>query len=762
MDGWLTIGTKIDDNGFDKDVSLLNDKLSIVENEQKKINQTTGEYKKELISVETNMNQIIGEMNQLESKAIALESSGQKYSTSYNNVVNKMDNLNDKYGELEKRQQSLNSNINDQNIKYDKLNIKANSYKNSLEKLNLKKQTAEISNANTKMNLLTNSVTKTGNGVQNTINKISKMALSIFGAATAYRIMSSAASTLSQYNKGISANIEYMKFALATALQPVIEGIINLAHKLLAYIAYIAKAWFGISLFANASSKSFQNAQKSTSKMKKDTKEMHKSLASGIDEITNLDKLDNDNKNNDENSGIQVPTFDLGNLDDVPIPGWIKWIAENKDLVIGALIGIAGAIAIFKLAGFIKDLFDVAKGVGKIVGKFGLLKSLGIAVIIGGIAMTIKGVIDFIKDPCWDNFKTILKGISAILFGVAMVVGGPLSITIAAIAAAVLGITMIIDGVINYLKDPTWENFKTILGGIALIVLAIALIFGSIPALIVAIIAIVAAVGLVIYKHWDEIKETVSIVWENIKTKVSEVVETVKQKIGEWIENLKQKFEELKNNVSTIFTNIKNTAVNIWNNITTSISSIVTNIKNHISNTLNNIKTIWNSIFNSIKTTTSNIFNGIWSTIKRIINSILGGIEGMANGIVRGVNTVINAMNGLSFDIPEWVPGMGGNKFGFNIPNLNNISLPRLATGAVIPPRQEFMAVLGDQRNGRNLEAPENLIRQIVREESGNKKVTIITKLVVDKRELAEIIKEVNLDEEITSPDLDGGGAFVY
>ena len=46
-------------------------------------------------------------------------------------------------------------------------------------------------------------------------------------------------------------------------------------------------------------------------------------------------------------------------------------------------------------------------------------------------------------------------------------------------------------------------------------------------------------------------------------------------------------------------------------------------------------------------------------------------------------------------------------------------SIPALATGAVIPPNGEFLAVLGDQKKGRNLEAPENLIRQIVREESG-------------------------------------------
>lgn len=61
-----------------------------------------------------------------------------------------------------------------------------------------------------------------------------------------------------------------------------------------------------------------------------------------------------------------------------------------------------------------------------------------------------------------------------------------------------------------------------------------------------------------------------------------------------------------------------------------------------------------------VKTTVTNIFNGIWNTIKRIINSILGGIEGMANGVVKGINKVISVMNNLSFDIPDWVPGMGG------------------------------------------------------------------------------------------------------
>lgn len=96
----------------------------------------------------------------------------------------------------------------------------------------------------------------------------------------------------------------------------------------------------------------------------------------------------------------------------------------------------------------------------------------------------------------------------------------------------------------------------------------------------------------------------------------------------------------------------------------------------------------------------------------------------MIRGVVSGINTVIRALNGLSFDVPDWVPGFGGKKFGFNIKEFDAPQLPYLASGAVIPPNKEFMAVLGDQTHGNNIEAPESLIRKIVREESsgsGNK-----------------------------------------
>ena len=104
--------------------------------------------------------------------------------------------------------------------------------------------------------------------------------------------------------------------------------------------------------------------------------------------------------------------------------------------------------------------------------------------------------------------------------------------------------------------------------------------------------------------------------------------------------------------------------------------------------------------------------------------------------------------------VPEWVTELTGmTSFGFNIPNLSQISVPRLATGAVIPPNAEFLAMLGDQKHGNNIEAPEALIRQIVREESGGGNI------VVNARgTMGQLIRLLKL--EIEREDNRNGGSF--
>ena len=171
---------------------------------------------------------------------------------------------------------------------------------------------------------------------------------------------------------------------------------------------------------------------------------------------------------------------------------------------------------------------------------------------------------------------------------------------------------------------------------------------------------------------------------------------------------------------------IKNTWTSITSFFSTALSSLGTTISNGWTNIRNNAVTSWTNIKNklistwsSIKTGASNMWNNIVTAVKGPINSIIGAINGMISGVVSGINTVIRALNRLSFTIPSWVPAYGGRSFGFNISTLTAPQIPYLAKGAVIPPNAPFTAVLGDQRNGKNLEAPESLIRKIVKEEAG-------------------------------------------
>lgn len=139
----------------------------------------------------------------------------------------------------------------------------------------------------------------------------------------------------------------------------------------------------------------------------------------------------------------------------------------------------------------------------------------------------------------------------------------------------------------------------------------------------------------------------------------------------------------------------------------------------------------WEKAWEGIK----EIFRGIW-------NTIVGGLEAAVNLIIKGINWLIDQLNKIHFEIPDWVPGIGGKSFGINISHVNELKIPRLAQGAVIPPNREFMAVLGDQKQGTNIEAPADLIRQIVREEinnfGGGEDITI--KFTGDLAQLARVL----------------------
>lgn len=199
-------------------------------------------------------------------------------------------------------------------------------------------------------------------------------------------------------------------------------------------------------------------------------------------------------------------------------------------------------------------------------------------------------------------------------------------------------------------------------------------------------------------RAWEGIKTFFSGIWEAIKNLLSGVWESIQIIVSEKIEAVKDTIQTVWNAVtgifSTVWNGVKSVVSGVFDAIKTKISNVITTIKTTISNILTSIKTTWDNLWNGMKTTVVGVFDGIWSAIKGVINSILGGIEGMANGVINGINFLIEALNKINFNIPDWVPVLGGKSFGFNIPTLSNVTLPRLAKGGIVD--QATVAMIGE------------------------------------------------------------------
>nr|WP_300788888.1 hypothetical protein [uncultured Acetatifactor sp.] len=246
---------------------------------------------------------------------------------------------------------------------------------------------------------------------------------------------------------------------------------------------------------------------------------------------------------------------------------------------------------------------------------------------------------------------------------------------------------------------------------------------------------------------WNGVKDWLSGTWSSIK-------QTASQKWGEIKQNLSEKWSQMKSDAKSKFDEIGTNIANAWAKTKENTASAWSTIKEKAVSASDSVKTGVMNAWNALKTGTSNVWDSIMNAVKRPINGILGFVESLANGVVNGINTVIRALNRLSFDIPDWIPLIGGNHFGFNIPELGQVPIPRLATGAVIPANKEFLAVLGDQKHGTNIEAPLDTIKQAQKESilevlsalgitgavrTGNSQPKEIV-LKVDRRELGRVM----------------------
>ena len=390
---------------------------------------------------------------------------------------------------------------------------------------------------------------------------MARWALGIFAIESAYGFVRQAMSSVSQYNEQIATDVEYIRYALGSMLQPIIEGLIQLAFRLLTYVNYIAQAWFGVNLFANASTKSFEKNNKSLGNSVKSAKELNKQIA-GFDEMNVLNDTSSNSGGGAGAGAISLPSMDLSQLQG-EVPEWVKWIAENKDIVIAGLLGIAGGLVAINL---------------------GLTAIQGIGV---GIALA--------------------------------------------------GIIIAVQSLIKFLQDPTFENFTNIIIGIGTAIIGVGIIISKFPLIVAGVIAVIVAT---IVKNYDYIM--------GLFNKLINWFET------DFIGALRYLFGPIGDIIAAPFI----FAVNV-------------------------MKSSFEGLFGGIKKIVTGIIQIFKGDFKNGIINVFGGLKDILlapfNALVSGINSLIRGVNRIRFDVPDWVPGFGGKKFGFNIPQI-----PRLAVGGIV------------------------------------------------------------------------------
>lgn len=272
-------------------------------------------------------------------------------------------------------------------------------------------------------------------------------------------------------------------------------------------------------------------------------------------------------------------------------------------------------------------------------------------------------------------------------FGAALI-GAFAAAKIAALAKSIGGsITTVIDFAKGLIALMTGSG--GIIGGIK----AIATAIGPGGIFVVAVTACIA-IGVLLYKNWDKIKETAGKVWDWIKNKTITFANTISFAL-----------KNLASKIVSIWDNIKSSAHQKWTAIWSSIGDLVGKIRDGIVEK-----------FTSARDKVVEIFGGIKDTIRNILNKVIG----IVNGAIGTVNSAIGGIeSALSFGPWEVPTPFGSKTIGFSASFPRVPTVPYLAKGAVIPPRSEFLAVLGDQKQGNNIETPEALLRKIVREETG-------------------------------------------
>lgn len=580
--------------------------------------------------------------------------------------------------------------------------------------------------------------------VEKSMNKFGRRLSGVLRSALVFTVLSRGLSQLRSWlsetimqNEAARASIARLKAALLTLAQPILEVVIPVFVKLVNILAQVVTAiakFFGMlsgkSWGAQVSAAKGLNAEKEALEgVGAAAEDASKSMA-GFDEINQI--TSNQASGGGGGAGGAASTDiapDFSSLD----------MAEDK---LHDILGLVGAIAAGLLAWKIASLFTND-----------LSKILGIALAVAGAFALVYFWLDAWNNGIdLQNFLGMLAGLAALAGGLAIAFGP----TAAAIALVVGGLAMLVVGIKDVIENGfTLENTLTIIAGLLAAGIGISILTGSwIPLLIAGFVA--ALVALVSFTgHGEELIQGLKKIIDGFG-KFFKGVFTGDLKLA--AEGAKQIWAGIKQTWNAIVNSIKDA----WSAFITwlqgknpALAAIFETIGKLFSDQYN----AWKKILSGLITFLTGVFTGDWKKawngvldiLKGVWNLIVGTVEGAINFIIDGINLLISALNKIHFEVPDWVPLIGGKSFGINITPVSRVSLPRLASGAVIPPNREFMAVLGDQKSGTNIETPLSTMVQAFKQAMnetggmGGRQITVVMQL--DHRELGRAVYNLNNEE---------------
>lgn len=617
MDGEITIGTRLDTDKFDRQISDLEKKMKKEEDKKIVIDAKLGSQQEELDKARQKTDALADayqRLKEVQDRLATGQATPNEFATfqDLQSTYGSLEQLGNSFDKALSKQDAIEQKVAQTKYRYDEINAKVSEYKQKIENVKIQKQVADVEK-------LKNSFNSVGSSIQKSIKNVARLALGIFGIRSAFMFLKRASSDLASYDQQYATNLEYIRYALTQMIAPVLQWIVNLAAKLLGYINTIMQGWFGINLFSRGSAKNFQKMKAGAGGVAKAVKEIKKQLA-GFDEINML--TDQSDSGAGGGAGGAIPDFDLSKMQGKP-PAWLQWIIDHKDEILSVLAGIAA--------------FLLALGLG-----LGVIQALGIGVMVAGIVYAIQSLLEYLKDPSWENFGKVIQGIGIAIIGLGILIGN--------VPLIVAGVVVLIVGTI--IKH--WEEIKSFLQG------GIDWLSGKADWVEKYFGLIGKEIYLAIIDILQNILNWLDDVFTALKGILDGIIKVVK---GVFTGNWKLAWEGIQQIVANVIKIIFSTVVNTFNNILAVIKAVVNSI-------INLFKTAVNMILSLFKTLGGKAGETVGNAFKSVINSVIGAVEKILNAPLNSMNALIDKVNSIP---------------GVNITSkLTTFSLPRLKSGGII------------------------------------------------------------------------------